>query len=130
VPQWSPDGRKLAYITTGVSKPAPNVFVIPAAGGVPEKVTDDDSFHDLPSWSRDGRWIYFVRADSIDPWTVNMSSANVWKVPAAGGQAIQVTRNGGLCAHESPDGKWLYFCAAGPARIRRAPLAIAKLGLS
>jgi Tol biopolymer transport system component len=33
----------------------------------------------------------------------------VWKVLAAGGEALQVTHNGGATALESPDGKWLYY---------------------
>ena len=33
----------------------------------------------------------------------------VWKVPAAGGQAVQITRRGGFAAFESQDGKSLYY---------------------
>ena len=33
----------------------------------------------------------------------------VWKVSAGGGEAIQVTRNGGGAALESPDGKSIYY---------------------
>jgi hypothetical protein len=33
----------------------------------------------------------------------------VWKAPAGGGEAVQVTNNGGGAAFESADGKSLYF---------------------
>jgi hypothetical protein len=33
----------------------------------------------------------------------------VWKVPADGGRAVQVTRQGGFAAFESPDGRTLYY---------------------
>lgn len=33
----------------------------------------------------------------------------IWKIPAGGGQPIQVTKNGGFRSQESPDGKYLYF---------------------
>jgi len=115
MPQWSPDGGQIAYISTGISKPATNIFVIPSAGGVAQQVTDDGISHIFPSWSRDGRWIYFAKGDSVD-------SSNIWKVPAAGGDAIQVTRHGGVFAQESPDGKWLYIATSKYA-IRKAPLA-------
>ena len=45
----------------------------------------------------------------------------MWKVPAQGGAAIQVTRNGGGLPVESPDGKSLYFAkgdgATGPWKM-------------
>jgi hypothetical protein len=55
----------------------------------------------VPSWSSDGEWIYFAsdRTGSLD----------VWKVPARGGQAVQVTKQGGFAAFESPDGRSLYY---------------------
>jgi len=52
-------------------------------------------------WSRDGRFVYFVSTRSGTP--------QIWKVPAAGGEAVQITRNGGFSAHESWDGRTLFF---------------------
>ena len=54
-----------------------------------------------PSWSRDGRWIYFDSART--------GEQQVWKIPEAGGDAIQVTRDGGFAPLESPDGKFIYY---------------------
>ncbi len=33
----------------------------------------------------------------------------IWKVPAAGGKAVPVTRKGGFAALESPDSQWIYY---------------------
>ena len=55
----------------------------------------------IPNWSRDGNWVYFASKRS--------GRFEVWKAPAGGGEAIQVTRNGGWAAFESPDGKSLYY---------------------
>jgi Tol biopolymer transport system component len=54
-----------------------------------------------PSWSPDGRWIYFDSARS--------GEQQVWKMPANGGEPIQVTRDGGFAPLESQDGKFLYY---------------------
>ena len=55
----------------------------------------------VPSWSRDGKWIYFCSHRTGD-W-------ELWKIPAVGGQAVQLTQTGGFEAKESKDGKWLYY---------------------
>ncbi|MGH2628110.1 MAG: TolB family protein, partial [Anaerolineales bacterium] len=54
-----------------------------------------------PSWSRDGRSIYFGSSRS--------GRHEIWKIPAEGGDAAQVTKNGGIYALESPDGQWLCY---------------------
>ena len=59
----------------------------------------------MPSWSRDGLWIYFA-SDRDGTW-------QVWKMPSTGGPAVQVMHYGGYAAFESPDGKFLYY-AKGP----------------
>jgi len=45
----------------------------------------------------------------------------VWKVPAEGGETVQVTKRGGFAAFESPDGKFVYhtrgFGATGIWRV-------------
>ena len=55
-PRWSPDGRKLAF----AARPEGHgdVFVVGSAGGEPVRLTRDPSQDVLPSWSRDGQWIY------------------------------------------------------------------------
>ena len=50
----------------------------------------------------DGKWIYFSSNRSGD--------YEIWKVPSSsGGDALQVTRQGGRTAFESPDGKYVYY---------------------
>jgi Tol biopolymer transport system component len=71
------------------------------SAGKPIRLTNDPAYEAGPSWSRDGKWIYFVSRKTGHDET--------WKVPAAGGPAIQITRNGGGYALESPDGKWIYY---------------------
>ena len=47
----------------------------------------------------------------------------MWKAPAQGGSAIQVTRDGGGLPFESPDGKWLYFTKEdGAAGLWKMPV--------
>jgi Tol biopolymer transport system component len=106
-PQWSPDGSTIAYSDS-------RILVIPASGGVARALTADGN-NVSPTWSRDGKWVYFKRQG---PDLVTAS--NIWKVPSSGGEARQVTRTGGDFALESPDGKWLYFASEGV--LRRMPV--------
>jgi Tol biopolymer transport system component len=114
-PQWSPDGSKIAYFARSKTEPTTDIFVIAAQGGPAQALTTDPAFDGWPTWSRDGQWIYFVsnRGDA--------KVMNIWKVASSGGAATQVTQSGGCLAQESPDRKWLYFCAPGGV-IRRMPV--------
>jgi Tol biopolymer transport system component len=101
-PSWSPDGRQIAfgsYITEGHGE----VYAVNAEGGRPRRLTTatGTSNNAVPSWSRDGKWIYFA-SDRTGAW-------QTWKMPAEAGQAVQVTKKGGMAAFESPDGKTLYY---------------------
>jgi hypothetical protein len=77
------------------------IYVVSAKGGLSKRVTSGSFTAVLPSWSRDGKWIYFA-SDRIGDW-------QVWKVPCGGGPVVQVTRNGGWEAFEAVDGQWLYY---------------------
>ena len=113
-PQWSPDGSRIAYNARPTADSALNVFIVSASGGTPQPLTSGSANDARPTWSRDGRWVYFAseRGDGV---------SNIWKVASSGGPATQVTRNGGFFALESPDRKWLYFTAQG-GMLRRMPL--------
>ena len=77
---------------------------------------------DNGSFSRDGKWIYF----DLD----RSGQSQIWKMPAdpnaSDRKAIQVTRNGGGNAIESPDGKYLYYLKKGETadadRLMKAPV--------
>ena len=64
-------------------------------------MTTEPFENNVPSWSRDGKWIYFS-SDRTGTW-------QIWKVPAAGGNAVQVTKQGGVEAFESADGRFLFY---------------------
>jgi hypothetical protein len=67
----------------------------------------------LPTWSRDGRSLYFG-SDRSGRW-------ELWKQPASGGQATQLTWRGGLNAFESGEGQIYYSKGPSVAGIWRLP---------
>jgi Tol biopolymer transport system component len=94
-PRWSPDGKRIVFDARAPAS-RPSIFVVPASGGQPARLTNAEG--DVPSWSRDGRWIYYhARADD-----------QIWKIPASGGNPSAVTRGGGFEAFESADGSLVY----------------------
>ena len=96
----SPDGTMLAI--TDQSRGVSTVYVLPAAGGTPRRVTQGSpSYWD--GWSRDGKTLVFSgeRNGKLDLYTV----------PAAGGVETRLTTTQARStnAEYSPDGKYIYF---------------------
>jgi Tol biopolymer transport system component/DNA-binding winged helix-turn-helix (wHTH) protein len=99
-PRWSPDGRLIAFD----SRPDKHsdIFVIDSEGGQPRRVTKSDFDSVVPSFSRDGKWIYFS-SNASGKW-------ELWKLPLDGSAApVQLTHSGGFGAWESFDGKTIYY---------------------
>jgi Tol biopolymer transport system component/DNA-binding winged helix-turn-helix (wHTH) protein len=118
-PNWSPDGRQIVFDC----RPEGNadIYVVSADGAQPRRLTTDSAEDIVPSWSMDGRWIYFT---SNRPAKGQSGQLQIWKMPADGGAAIQMTLQGGFEPVESPDGRWIYFAQdRGSASIRRMPAA-------
>ena len=100
-PTWSPDGASIAY----TSQSRKGIFVIPASGGTPQKLTD---FGAEPTWSPDNRLIAF------------RSETTIWVVSVQGGAPRAVTQaNHPQGAHSSPrwhpDGMSILFMARNAA---------------
>jgi len=98
-PAWSPDGQRIAF--DGRSGGIPNINVVSVTGGTPQRLRGSQNKHGTPTWSRDGKWIYF--------FSDRTGNDQVWKVPANGGEAVPVTKQGGAYAVESPDGRFVYY---------------------
>ncbi|RPJ51141.1 MAG: hypothetical protein EHM23_34495 [Acidobacteria bacterium] len=109
-PRWSPDGKQIAFDARLAGRS--DIFTIPATGGVMRRVTKEPANALVPSWSSDGRWIYFSQGKELQ----------VWKIPASGGEARQVTRNGGIAPFESTDGRSLYYAKMRDRGIWRMPV--------
>ena len=63
-PQWSPDGKWIAFTSSRESKN--NLYVLPVSGGEAEKITDVKSNVGNYSWSHDGKMIAFTMIDAAD----------------------------------------------------------------
>lgn len=113
-PRWSPDGELITF--HGDPQGRPDVLVVSAGGGTPKTMTAHMPNGGFPSFSRDGRWIYFTVAQT--------DATRIWKIPAAGGAAVQVTTNAGTLAIESYDGRNLYYVEAPerPSSLWQLPL--------
>ncbi|MDQ2711161.1 MAG: hypothetical protein M3Y24_02815 [Acidobacteriota bacterium] len=98
-PSWSPNGSFLAFDTRVNGKA--EVFVVPTSGGEPKQVTWGQEPNVVPSWSRDGQWIYFASPAG--------RAMQVWKIHPNGQGRTQVTTTGGFATEESKDGRYLFY---------------------
>ena len=115
-PRWAPDGKLIAF-DSRQNGPS-DIFVISPEGGSPRRLTKEPSEDFVPSWSRDSRWIYFCSERG------GKGNLQIWKMPAEGGPATQVTQKGGFGAFESFDRKWLFYSKWNPSdEIWRIPIA-------
>jgi dipeptidyl aminopeptidase/acylaminoacyl peptidase len=59
-PAWSPDGKHLAFLSDRDTSGQLLLFVVPAAGGKAQRLTDLKGFLAGPRWSPDGKQIGFL----------------------------------------------------------------------
>jgi Tol biopolymer transport system component len=100
-PRWSPDGSHVAFEFTAAEHS--EIYVVDVAGGPPRPLpTLPGADNVAPSWSRDGKWIYFTS-------DYESGLFDLWKVPLPNGSPVRVTNNGGVYGVESVDGRFLYY---------------------
>jgi Tol biopolymer transport system component len=119
---WSPNGARIAFEAAVAGNS--DVYLVGTDGGHLRRLTTEPSIDGVPSWSGDGRWIYFASTRAgVMP--------DIWRLSPDGGQAIQLTRNGGFEPRESSDGRYLFYLDRAPvgigidgtARLMRVPVA-------
>jgi Tol biopolymer transport system component/tRNA A-37 threonylcarbamoyl transferase component Bud32 len=116
-PAWSPDGQRIAFDSQGEDGRW-DIWTIDVAGGAARRLTQDQGNENVPSWSRDGRWVYFGAVRDGKP--------GLSRVPATGGaeeRVVGIDAGTHVVSRESDDGRTLFFKAFGRFPIFAHPLA-------
>jgi Tol biopolymer transport system component/DNA-binding winged helix-turn-helix (wHTH) protein len=100
-PRWSPDSQKIVFDSRWSGHP--EVYISDISELKPRKLVSNIPEMSEPSWSQDGKWIYFVMTT---PGTV---SGKIYRCPASGGDGIAISGDGVDTPLESLDGKAVYF---------------------
>jgi Tol biopolymer transport system component/DNA-binding winged helix-turn-helix (wHTH) protein len=98
-PRWSPDSQTVVFDAPGRQRS--QIYLVNLNGAAARLLTEDEFENRCPSFSPDGKWIYFA-STRTGRW-------EVWKIPAGGGATVQLTRLGGHAPLPSPDGRSVYY---------------------
>jgi Tol biopolymer transport system component len=99
--RWSPDSQKIAFDSRRSGHP--EVYIVDIAERMPRKVVTNLPYMSVPSWSRDGKWLYFQST------ATHADVERVFRCPASGGEAVALSVSSGGSPWESYDGETLYF---------------------
>lgn len=99
-PRFSPDGKRLAFVR------GKGGLAVADADGTNERLLFEHWGRIAFAWSPDSRWLAFSREDQEH-------NNEIWVMPAAGGQAVNVSQHPGEDVHPvwSQDGRRLYWLA-------------------
>ncbi len=108
LPNWSPNGHRIAFWFVTEGK-LPAIATIPAAGGTPVIVAENDAADWNPVWSPDGKFLYFGsdRNGNMNFWRIRIDE----KTGISEGEPESVPTPSKYCRHLtfSRDGKILGY---------------------
>ena len=112
-PQVSPDGKFVAFTVQMADLPnntkPTNIYIVPVAGGSPQRIASDGTSNARPRWTPDSKRIFFTSDRPNTSEVVN--STQVWSMNADGSDPRPVTNvpTGADGVSVSPDGNLILF---------------------
>src|SRR5271166_5204105 len=101
-PMFSPDGSQIAF--TGEYDGNVDVFVMPAAGGTPKRLTFHPAPDHVAGWTPDGKQVIFTSGRSS-----YSNFSRLFTIPAEGGVETQLPLDRAVEGAYSPDGTRLAY---------------------
>jgi tricorn protease len=102
LPKFSPDGTRIAFV--GNYDGNRDLYVMPAAGGPPARVTHHPTGEVLNEWTNDGALVF--TASGMEGIS---RAARLYRVPEGGGLPEALPVPYGTNGTISPDGEWLAY---------------------
>jgi dipeptidyl aminopeptidase/acylaminoacyl peptidase len=130
-PVWSPDGSEILFLATterwnaAFAHVGYHVYAVPAAGGEPRIVTPAAGRYEDPTFSPDGRWLYFkYMPQDAEIYHLSRLSRMAWP----GGAPAELTPGFDRETEDfaiEPDGKtvWMLVPEAGKENLYRVDAA-------
>ena len=103
-PKFSPDGRWIAFASNRYGNN--DVFVIPATGGAPTRLTFHPGGDDVVGWTRDSSKVLIRAARNAGAFP---NVPTLWEVPVNGGPETPLPVDWGAYGSYSPDGQSMAF---------------------
>jgi Tol biopolymer transport system component len=93
-----------------------DIFILDKTERIPRKLNVGEGEASVPSWSHDGKWIYFTSG--------GQGGSRIFRVAPEGGRPTAISTSGGYGAKESADGQYVFFAssASSPTNLLRASL--------